>query len=54
MHNDVVVAKDKFRNDAERNPRSFYAAGCLDVHFKTTAQAAHAALKLVTDASPFW
>jgi inorganic triphosphatase YgiF len=53
-HNDVAVAMQNFRKDAEQDPRALFAAGYLQAHLDTTARAAHTALKRVADAFRFW
>ena len=53
-HNDVAVAKENFRKDAEQDPKSLFAAGYLQAHLGITARAAHVALKQVTGAPRFW
>ena len=53
-HNDVVVATDRFRSDAEQDPRSFFAAGYLLAHQAQTALQAHEALAEVDGARKFW
>jgi triphosphatase len=53
-HNDVIVATDRFRADAEREPASYFAAGYLLAHQVRTAADAHAALAGVKDARRFW
>jgi inorganic triphosphatase YgiF len=53
-HNDVIVATDRFRADAEREPASHFAAGYLLAHQARTAADAHAALADVKDARRFW
>jgi triphosphatase len=53
-HNDVVVAADRFRADAEREPASYFAAGYLLAHQSRTAADAHAALACMKDARRFW
>jgi triphosphatase len=53
-HNDVVVAADRFRADAECEPASYFAAGYLLAHRDRTAADAHAALADVKDARRFW
>jgi len=53
-HNDVAVALENFRKDAEQDPNSLFAAGYLQAHLDTTARAAHTALKRVADAPRFW
>lgn len=53
-HNDVAVAMQNFRQDAEHDPKALFAAGYLQAHLETTARAAHAALKRVADAARFW
>jgi triphosphatase len=53
-HNDVIVAADRFRADAEREPTSHFAAGYLLAHQARTAADAHAALADVKNARRFW
>jgi triphosphatase len=53
-HNDIAVACDQFRQDAQKDPDALFAAGFLQAHLGVTARAAHKALKQVADASPFW
>jgi len=53
-HNDVAVAMENFRKDAEQDPRALFAAGYLQSHLDITARAAHIALKRVADAPRFW
>jgi len=53
-HNDVAVAMQNFRKDAEQDPRALFAAGYLQSHLDITARAAHTALKRVADAPCFW
>jgi inorganic triphosphatase YgiF len=53
-HNDVAVAAERFRADAENDPRSWYSAGLLQGHLRITAREAHDALAEVADAKRFW
>lgn len=53
-HNDVAVAADKFRADAQRDPAAWFAAGYLLAYLKQTARAAHDALAPIADAPRFW
>lgn len=53
-HNDIAVAQDQFRKDAQEDPDALFAAGFLQAHLGVTAQAAHKALKQVAGASRFW
>ena len=53
-HNDVAVAQENFRKDAEQDPKSLFAAGYLQAHLGITARAARAALKQVAGAPRFW
>lgn len=53
-HNDAVVAGEKFRIDAEHDPRSWFAAGFLHAHRAVTARQARKALAGVADAPRFW
>jgi CHAD domain-containing protein len=53
-HNDVAVASDKFRADAEHDPAAWFAAGYLQAQLADTARAAHEALAPLADAPRFW
>jgi inorganic triphosphatase YgiF len=53
-HNDVGVAADKFRADAEHEPRSLFAAGFLQAHLAVTARAAQQALLPIAALRRFW
>ncbi|HTT13211.1 MAG TPA: CYTH and CHAD domain-containing protein [Burkholderiaceae bacterium] len=53
-HVDVTVAIDRFRKDAETDPQALFAVGFLEAYLANTARAAHAALKKVAKAQPFW
>jgi triphosphatase len=53
-HNDVVVAGDKFRADAQQDALSLFAAGYLLAHRAVTARLARVALEPLRGAARFW
>jgi CHAD domain-containing protein len=54
-HNDVVVAAQKFREDARQDANALFAAGFLQGHLAVTERAARKALRRLEDKGrPFW
>lgn len=54
-HNDVVVAAQKFREDARQDANALFAAGFLQGHLAVTERAARKALRrLDAKGRPFW
>lgn len=53
-HNDIAVALENFRRDAEQDPKALFAVGYLQACLGNTARASRAALMRVTDRSRFW
>ena len=55
MHNDVVVAAQKFRDDAARNPQALFAAGFLQGRLALTQREARKVLRRVKNKGRvFW
>ena len=53
-HNDVVVARGKFRQEAEHDRRALFAANWLDEHSRTTALQCRRCLESLAEAPRFW
>ena len=54
-HNDVVVAAQKFRDDARQDTNALFAAGFLQGHLAVTEREARQALRrLDAKGRPFW
>lgn len=54
LHQDVVVAAEAFRHQAESDPRAWFAAGWLLAHQAVTARAAGDALLRLQGVPVFW
>jgi CHAD domain-containing protein len=54
LHQDVAVAEEAFRHQAETDPRAWYAAGWLQAHQALTARAAAEALTRLKGVPVFW
>jgi len=54
LHQDVAVAAEAFRLQAETDPRAGFAAGWLQAHQAVTARASAAALVRLKDVPVFW
>ncbi len=54
LHQDVAVAAEAFRRQAETDPRAWFAAGWLQAHQAVTARAAAEALVRLNGVPVFW
>lgn len=54
LHQDVAVAAEAFRRQAQSDPRAWFAAGWLQAHQAVTARAAAAALLRLEGVPVFW
>lgn len=54
LHNDIGVAARHFRADGGPGSESHRSADILDRHARSTGRLAQAALRKLSDASPFW
>jgi CHAD domain-containing protein len=54
LHQDVAVAADAFRHQAETDPRAWFAVGWLQAHQAVTARAGAAALLRLKGLPVFW
>ncbi len=53
-HNDALVALERFKAHAHKDPDALFAVGFLEAHRASTARACRQALKTVEGAARFW